>query len=431
MHTVFKNLKENFWNFSISNIFLTLIISRFFFLINLLYIFFISIKNKFLYKLLKYRFFKKSLFFFLFFFITGLIINLYVHNSLVHQLKFLSLIAVFFFSFFLGYFLYLKKNIYISLSRLVLYFNCMLIIDIYIFSFLGFSIFPFVSDINYFTKISRYGGVFLDEMVLGGYLCITFPLIFNYLKLRLKNIDLFFYNNLNLYFFTYLLAIVFTGGRKPAVIFGIFLLIYYLFFLKSFSLKKIFTSKKLLSVFVLSSIMACILLLNHHLYQRYVVDVISILSNIKNSKIISQGDWFSIYHSSFQIIQHSSQNFIIGVGSKNFTESCQMLVGKSCSTHPHNLYIEMLVSFGLFGFLLFCTCIYKIFNFLIRLLFILKTKDQYRVISIIFIQIFFFTPFLPSGGLFATDLLIYFSILNSISVMNLLTLSNHYDFKKI
>jgi hypothetical protein len=91
------------------------------------------------------------------------------------------------------------------------------------------SIFPFIADIHNYYGNNRYAGVFLDRKVLGGYLCVTFPIIYNYLNLKLKNVDQIFINNIYFYILIYLTAIIFTGDRRPAFIFGIVLLFYYLF----------------------------------------------------------------------------------------------------------------------------------------------------------------------------------------------------------
>jgi hypothetical protein len=171
-----------------------------------------------------------------------------------------------------------------------------------------------------------------------------------------------------------------------------------------------------------------IIYLNISLFNRFVIDTIYIISNVDSYE---KGDWFQIYRSSFKVISYSFQNFMIGVGSKNFTQSCIEISSFGCTTHPHNLYVEAFVSFGLVGFSIFCTCIFKYLKFLVKLLLILRLKDRHKVLSALFIQIYFFIPFFPSGSLFAVDLLIYFSILNSIAILNLLTLSNYYDFKKI
>jgi O-antigen ligase len=288
---------------------------------------------------------------------------------------------------------------------------------------LSISIFPFIEDIHTFFGNSRYAGVFIDRKVLGGYLCITFPIIYNYLNLKLKKIDLIFTKNLYLYVLVYFVAIVLTGDRRPSFIFGIIFFFYYLF-----TEKNKMNLKTLFNVIFLFLSICLIFYFNVSLFNRFILDTIYIITNVSN---FEKGDWLQLYNSGFKIISYSFQNFIIGVGSKNFTQTCIEISKAGCSTHPHNLYVEAFVSFGLVGFSIFTICILKYFKFLIKLLLILRLKDRYRVFSALFVQIYFFIPFLPSGSLFAIDLLIYYSILNSIVIMNLLILSNYYDFKKI
>ena len=418
-----KNFKHTIFTFSIKNIFLLLIISRIFFIINLAYIFYISIKNKFFFKLTKYNFFRFSFVFFTIFYITGLLINIFISNSLINQLTFFCLILLFLFSFYLGYYFYLKKNIYISFSRLVLYFNIFLIIDIFLYRLFSISIFPFVDDIHSYYGNSRYAGVFLDRKVLGGYLCVTFPLIYNYLNFKLKNFDQIFIKNTYFYILIYFIAIVLTGDRRPSFIFGIILLFYYLFQKK----KKI--NLKSILIFLFTFIFTYLIFYrNVDLFNRFFIDTIYVINNINN---FERGNWFQLYYISYDIITHSYQNFMIGVGSKNFTQSCIEIGHSICSTHPHNLYVEAFVNFGIVGFSIFCICIYKYFKFLIKLLLTLRLKDRFNVFTALFIQVYFLIPFFPSGSLFAVDLLIYYSILNSIVILNLLTLSKYYDFKKI
>jgi hypothetical protein len=419
----FKNLENNLFSFSIKNIFLLIIISRFFFIFHLIYIFYFSIKKKILFKLKKYNFYSTSFIFFSIFYLTGLIINSFIGNSVINQITFFCLVFLFFFTFFLGYYFYLQKNIYISFSRLVLYFNIFLIVDIFLYQLFSISIFPFIGDINTYYYGSRYAGVFLDRKVLGGYLCVTFPVIYNYLNFKLKNIDQIFTKNTYFYILIYFIAIVLTGDRRPSFIFGIILLFYYLFQKRNkINLKTILF---FLFAFIFTSL---IFYQNVGLFKRVFIDTIYVINNFNN---FEKGNWFQLYYISFDIIINSFQNFMIGVGSKNFTQSCIEIGNSICSTHPHNLYVEAFVNFGIVGFSILCICIYKYFKFLIKLLLTLRLKDRFNVFTALFIQVYFFIPFLPSGSLFAVDLLIYYSILNSIVILNLLTLSNYYDFKKI
>ena len=51
-------------------------------------------------------------------------------------------------------------------------------------------------------------------------------------------------------------------------------------------------------------------------------------------------------------------NKILGVGVKNFRNFCNVekyKVDRSCTTHPHNTYIQILAETGIIGFfLMFC-----------------------------------------------------------------------------
>lgn len=421
-----KNTKNSFFSFVIINIFPLLIISRLFFAINLIYILYISIKYKVLRRLNEYYFFRRSFLFFIILYTIFIFINFFLNNSFINQLAFISLIFLFFFSFFFGYYLYKNRDIHISFARLVLYFNIFIIGDIFLYRLLSTSIFPFIEDLHIHSGFTRYAGIFLERKVLGGYLCVTFPIIYNYLNLRVKNIDLIFLKNPYFYSFIYFIAIVLTGDRRPSFIFGVILFLYF-FFQK----KNKFNSNNLLIYLFSLLFLSLIIYLNNSLFSRLILDTFNVIMNIHNSSYTEKGDWFQLYQSSFAIISHSFQNFIIGVGSKNFTKNCIEIVGMFCSTHPHNLYVEMFVSFGFIGFCIFCICIYKFLKFIIKLLLVLKLKDRHKALSSLFIQVYFFMPLLPSGSLFAIDLLIYYSILNSILILNLLSLNDYYDFKKI
>tara|TARA_B100000674_G_C37084756_1_gene577543 strand:- start:76 stop:474 length:399 start_codon:yes stop_codon:yes gene_type:complete len=50
-------------------------------------------------------------------------------------------------------------------------------------------------------------------------------------------------------------------------------------------------------------------------------------------------------------------NFFFGVGVKNFRTKCKepkyRVSDTSCSTHPHNSYVQLLTETGLFGFIYF------------------------------------------------------------------------------
>ena len=125
--------------------------------------------------------------------------------------------------------------------------------------------------------------------------------------------------------------------------------------------------------------------------------------NIKNSKII----FFSNNHENHikTAIKIFNDNKLFGVGVKHFRFVCSdpkyLENEHSCSTHPHNIYIQILAELGLLGFIFimiyfFYVCL-KIFKN------ILSKKNSpinflnLMVLSSIFINLF---PFSPSGNFF-------------------------------
>ena len=102
------------------------------------------------------------------------------------------------------------------------------------------------------------------------------------------------------------------------------------------------------------------------------------------------------------------KNKLLGVGLKNYRIHCKNIAKNQpskkiiCSTHPHNLYFELLVETGIIGIVLFIIfeffLIIKVFNSYS------KSSDINR--SIIYgtslVVFFYFWPFRSNGSFFST-----------------------------
>jgi len=340
--------------------------------------------------------------YFIYLFISYVIILSFFSNEPYQSLKSsISQIRFLFFSLFLSLINFDKiftsfKNILI----LILIFVC---IDTNIQFIFGYDIFgtpaegykvekyPIFSHwINKDIVLGRLSGPFGTELIPGAFIAsLSSPLIFYFLK----NIQLKDYKKI---FFILLLfeSTLITGERLA------FLMIFFCIFFAS------------LLRFTLQKVLTCILLLlisltlvlnfskNNFLKKRW-VDAYSIAKNISSSS------YGRIYLSAIYIWK---ENKLFGTGLKNYRFECTKLKDPNpkslhnfCSpTHPHNLYLELLVETGVIGIFLYILFYLSLVSSLFRNLRI-KNKKKYHffIMGSFFYLIFKLLP-LPSGSVFST-----------------------------
>ena len=87
-----------------------------------------------------------------------------------------------------------------------------------------------------------------------------------------------------------------------------------------------------------------------------------------------------------------------GIGYKQFYEKCVELNSHICSTHPHNIFLDILVSFGIIGALPFLILLLSLFKKSIRI--IISNKNDDKFLHCLFItNIMFFFPLQSSGSI--------------------------------
>ena len=201
----------------------------------------------------------------------------------------------------------------------------------------------------------------------------------------------------------FLIAIFFCSllltGERANTLKGIFILLMLIIFSK----KEIFMYNK---IFFTSIILLSIGTYYFSEKVRYRFDVI--LDPIKNTGIITafkETQHASHYYTAVKIFEKYP---IFGVGNKNFREECSRGEYKNnnykktdqrCSTHPHQIYLELLSEHGLIGSI---TIIFVIFFILLESIKVyLRDKNSIHLASILFI-IAQFLPLIPSGSFFTS-----------------------------
>jgi hypothetical protein len=119
---------------------------------------------------------------------------------------------------------------------------------------------------------------------------------------------------------------------------------------------------------------------------------------------------FSIEHQNHykSAILMFKDNKFIGIGPKLFRKNCNkekyIVHSQSCSTHPHNTYVQLLAEVGIIGFLqlfiLFSILVYFCFKHLFLLInqkILLFNEFQVALLSCILITLW---PFTPTGNFF-------------------------------
>jgi len=140
--------------------------------------------------------------------------------------------------------------------------------------------------------------------------------------------------------------------------------------------------------------------------------------NLKDKKFII---FTKVYHTHYETAFNIYlDNKIFGVGTKRFRKVCDnpkyYINEFSCTTHPHNFYMQMLAENGLIGFFGLLIIFLKITYELFRKIILINFKPlEYKVESSIFILIGIFMnlwPIIPSGNFFNNwmSILIYMPI---------------------
>ena len=240
----------------------------------------------------------------------------------------------------------------------------------------------------------RISGFFGTELIQGSYFIRFLILFLGVYTLVNKNVkNKFIYYSI---FFVSIFMILVSGERSSIGLLFIFLFLY-LFFsqIKIIEKFKIFTC--IIFIVVLS------LLYLPGLKERIFDNTKNLINEAEKIKVFSRGHQ-EHYVSALKMFK---KNMITGVGIRNFRLECRKdeykYIGvNSCTTHPHNTYVQFLAETGIIGFLFIISLLLYISKFLIfNFLNVIKGKkiaNSAVIFSIaIFINIF---PLVPTGSFF-------------------------------
>ena len=132
------------------------------------------------------------------------------------------------------------------------------------------------------------------------------------------------------------------------------------------------------------------------------------------SAIGEKSIYFNLYKSGYKVFKNYP---IFGVGNKNYRiEGCDNFEKEDkndkyqdylCTTHPHQIYFELLSEHGIVGTLIILLIFFRlIFS---KILIVLKNSNYIQIGSMIFL-VLTFLPILPSGSFFSDFAITIFGI---------------------
>ena len=271
----------------------------------------------------------------------------------------------------------------------------------------------------------RISSFFGDELILGSFIIRLIPIFMIYLVMN----DLIGDKKIN---FIYLLIIsfaclvVYLSGERTS--FGLLILFFFI----------LFFMVKILRKFVILTFLAFLSLafIASNLKTSSEIDPAKRMFNKSYSQIIGKGEEryekhkkklfnkfyiFSHDHHGHYVLSYKifKDHILFGTGVKGFRYLCRNKIyilenNDGCSTHPHNTYVQILVSNGIIGLLILIICF---FYFIKEIFFFKKINDNEKnsdkilisgaiAVSAVFINLW---PIIPSGNFFNNWLsMIYF-----------------------
>ncbi len=272
----------------------------------------------------------------------------------------------------------------------------LLIVDGYIQYIFGKNIFG-----NELYNKFRVSSFFGSELILGSYISRLFPILFGlfvYLDLKNKN------KNKKLLILVTLIFIlseglIFLSGERLALFFMNFSAVFIILMIKNYRIYRLWT-------YIFSICLITILLiLFPNSKERLIDQTINDFTRDSTTEIyIFSKPHNDMYTTGYKMF---SDHKFLGVGPRQFRNNCEKyrVSEYSCSSHPHNTYIELLSETGITGFIVVAG-LFLLIIFMIIKHFLLKTfknKEGYFndleicLISALLISIW---PFSPSGSFF-------------------------------
>lgn len=359
--------------------------------ISLLFLIYCVKKKNFLY-------FQNKYFYFFLIFWLYLIINSLINNFNLDSLK----ISFFYFRY--GVFVIAMVALLKVDEKFIKYFFYCIFVCFLALVFDGFYQYFVGQNILGWKSSVRISSFFGEEKILGSYLSRLWPIFFGLSTLVLKQRNKLFY--LFLLTFIFSEALIFISGDRSAFFYINLSAVFVILFSQKLIKLRLFALICSITILILISV------INPTAKERVFDTTLNQmnLSEEKKQEKDQEGIYiFSKEHTHHYITAYKMylDNKFLGVGIKNFRNFCDdekyIKSNLSCSSHPHNTYIQILSETGIIGFLFLMFVLIFFCKYVFRHLF-LKFSGKYYFndfeICILSGIAIYLWPFVPTGNVF-------------------------------
>ena len=295
----------------------------------------------------------------------------------------------------------------------------LVILDSFIQYIFSVNLFGYEVTVNGDGDMIYLSSFFNEEKKLGSYLVRFLPLILSIIYFNKEKIS----TKIEIIILSLVGIFIFLSSERTALL--LLLIIYSFYFILS--------EKKLFFLSIAVIIFTFLFIFQKTLTEKYIfftMEQTGIIS-LKNSgeRPINKDivRYYSYEHEnlSYTGLKAFQKNFLFGTGVKSFYSYCRDTIEKyqynnnkrnnrlTCSTHPHNTYVQILSEIGIFGFILilyfFASVLFTNFKILFNKNKNNLIKSHFFVNLCIIINIM---PLIPSGSFFNNwiSLIIFFPI---------------------
>jgi O-antigen ligase len=378
-------------------------------LIDLIFLFIVFKKKE-------YFYFNNFIFkFLLLFWLFVTIRSLFAENIILSFKSSFTYIRFIILIFAIDFFLRKSDKFIKQIGIFFIFFIFFICFDAYIQFFLGKNLlgFPIYNP-------DKLNGIFNHRGVLGSYLSRLFPLLICFMLL-IYNVE----KNKFIYIFLILLvsSVVFLSGSRASLVMTCIFLIFIFLFLNP--LRKYLILTLLIVSLLLVTVGKYNKKIEHVFYYQLLDPIKTIFDDKVDTEIFNEQKNFyiftKVYHSHYLTAWNMfKDNKIFGQGSVMYRELCskkEFYVNiYSCTTHPHNFYIQMLAENGIIGFFFISFIFFYVFYEIIVEFFrrTFNKRKKYANITLFTLMTVFLNlwPINPSGNFFNNwlSVLIYFPL---------------------